>query len=81
MKKESLKRKVKTPTAARRSPAKAPKNANESLLRTAWMAEAGLGFSAGTEILSYSLCRTAWMAEAALALLLSVSAVIVAAVY
>ncbi|MBS7366190.1 MAG: hypothetical protein Q4C93_03375 [Clostridia bacterium] len=57
MKKESLKRKVKTPTAARRSPAKAPKNANESLL------------------------RTAWMAEAALALLLSVSAVIVAAVY
>ncbi|MDY2909014.1 MAG: hypothetical protein SOT16_00585 [Oscillospiraceae bacterium] len=57
MKKESLKRKFKTPTAARRSPAKAPKNANESLL------------------------RTAWMAEAALALLLSVSAVIVAAVY
>ena len=57
MKKESLKRKVKTPTAARRSPAKAPKNANESLL------------------------RTTWMAEAALALLLSVSAVIVAAVY
>ena len=57
MKKESLKRKVKTPTAARRSPAKASKNANESLL------------------------RTAWMAEAALALLLSVSAVIVAAVY
>ena len=57
MKKESLKRKVKTPTAARRSPAKAPKNANESLL------------------------RTAWMAEAALALLLSVSAAIVAAVY
>lgn len=57
MKKESLKRKVKTPTAARRSPAKAPKKADESLL------------------------RTAWMAEAALALLLSVSAVIVAAVY
>ena len=57
MKKESLKRKVKAPSKSRRSPAKAPKNANESLL------------------------RTAWMAEAALALLLSVSAVIIAAVY
>lgn len=57
MKKESLIRKLKAPMQSRRSAAKAPKNADESLL------------------------RTAWMAEAALALLLSVSAVIVAAVY
>ena len=57
MKKESLKRKVKAPSGSRRSPAKAPKKTDESLL------------------------RTAWMAESALALLLSVSAVIIAAVY
>ena len=57
MKKESLKRKVKAPSKSRRSPAKAPKKTDESLL------------------------RTAWMAESALALLLSVSAVIIAAVY